>query len=590
MRPRLSYTLVGMAAGVALMLTGIFLPGGWYDRLPEPLDDLPEPAVSGLTLVRLCFAFEGAIVLSAGLWGGFRSRSSASERSVSPSVIGVREPPGVREGGLALLAIVAIGAALRLYDLGSELWLDEITTVLIHRNVPVLHLVAFRSINNHLANTLLVKAVVGLWGSTEWVIRLPAAVFGIASIPVAYLLARWIVTRRHALIAALLLAVSYHHVFFSQNARGYTAYLLWSMLGVHYLLKGLTRNRVRDWALYVLVMWLAVTAVLIGFFTIAAHVLTVGVAVWMPWRRGNPIAAIVRRAAAAWLVLWLLSFHVYATVVPTMWVALQAMYRTEAAGYAPFSQEHLAELARGISQGFGPAAVAGAVVVMMVFAVAAAHALWRRPTYTTAMLAPLAVTSLFLLATGSQFAPRFFVWVVPVAFILAVDSAAWLADTIRARSPSAGNGRRGRFALMDRTPEGVAAGLVLLSLWSLVSYYGTPKQPSRTAVEWVHQQSAEGDVVVAAYLAKAAFMFYGPAYGLREDDDFYIVHRRDELQAIETSRGGRTIRVVTTFPRALRLDHPDLYQRIMEGYRPVRSFPATVGDGGFTIWTSKSGR
>jgi mannosyltransferase len=631
--------------GIALLLAGLFLPSGWYDGLPEPWDELAEPPIRGLTIVRLCFAVEGAILLSIGLWTGLRSRSPSPARPMpQPEASGVSPGGAGRAGGAyervglrrvlraepsrrsraaaartdgsdaplvrqtsevlsvssgsadgapgvlpyALLgAIAALGAALRLYDLGSELWFDEISTVLNFRDVPAFHIIAsFPSTNNHLTNTLLVKAAVAWSGLDEWAIRLPAAAFAIATIPAQYLLARWVLPRRYALLAALLLAVSYHHIFFSQNARGYSGYLLWSMLGTHYFLQGMTRNHARDWILYVLTMLLSVAAVLIGFFVIAAHVLAFGVGAWTLRQRGRPIVGLVRNATAAGLVLGLLSVHLYASVVPQIWVTLQGVYRSEAVGYSPFSRELLDELVRGVSQGFGPGAAAGAAIVLTVFGAAAALTVWRRPLYATALLGPLGVTFLFLIATGARFSPRFFIWAVPIGFILVVDWAASLSGSVRAARSRALAGRAARLRLREMAPWPVAAGLILLSVWSLGAYYTTPKQPSRTAVEWVHQHAAEDDVVVAAYLAKAAFLFYGPAYGLRAGDGFFIVHEREELRRIEFPRAARKIWVVTTFPRALRLEYPELYQHLLERYRPIRSFPATIGDGAFTIWSS----
>ena len=53
----------------------------------------------------------------------------------------------------------ALGAILRFHHISSDRWLDEITTVLDYRNVSAIHvLTAYTAANNHLLNTLLVKA------------------------------------------------------------------------------------------------------------------------------------------------------------------------------------------------------------------------------------------------------------------------------------------------------------------------------------------------------------------------------------------------------------------------------------------------
>lgn len=66
---------------------------------------------------------------------------------------------------------------------------------------------------------------------------------GTACIPAAYWLARFALTRWQALSVALLVAVSYHLVFFSQNARGYTAHIFFSLVTSGLVLVASTRRR-----------------------------------------------------------------------------------------------------------------------------------------------------------------------------------------------------------------------------------------------------------------------------------------------------------------------------------------------------------
>src|SRR5262245_29910067 len=225
--------LVGAAA--LLLVVGALLP-----KL--------SPA-GGARVLALGFAVEGTVLLLIALLG-------LRWPPVAPGDLLVLEPPDGEEARrpiLWLLAITAVAAALRAYGIGSDLWLDEITTVLDYRNVSAFQIVTtYTSSNNHLLNTLMVQAMVRAFGPAEWAVRFPAAAFGIAGIPAAYALARVALRRRESLLAAFLVAVSYHHIFFSQNGRGYTALLFWSTLGTLFFLRGLTRDRARDWVLYVL--------------------------------------------------------------------------------------------------------------------------------------------------------------------------------------------------------------------------------------------------------------------------------------------------------------------------------------------------
>src|SRR5690606_18524020 len=78
----------------------------------------------------------------------------------------------------------------------------------------------------------------------EGLLRLPFAFFGIASIPAMAVVARGMVGRRAALLAALLLACSPWHLYWSQNARCYSMVLFFALLAMGSTFLGAQR---RSW-------------------------------------------------------------------------------------------------------------------------------------------------------------------------------------------------------------------------------------------------------------------------------------------------------------------------------------------------------
>src|SRR5215471_7282575 len=285
--------------GLLLILLGGFLPTGWYDSLPKSREQLPDPPMSGAILVRLCF-------VRAGMMGGFRL--SLPERDC------VRLPEPVPSLGDDLshpmrfvACATAVAAVLRFHAIGSDLWLDEITTVLDYEHVSPLHVVAaYVSSNNHLLNTLLIKAMIGVAGNVEWAIRLPAVLAGIACVPAQYYLARVALARRESVLGAFLLAVSYHHIFFSQNARGYTGYLLWSMLGTALFLRAFSKGSTRYWLLYILCMFLGMATMLYTAFVVIGHMLVFLGACWLLRRQGRPVLPLGKVAAISRAILGML--------------------------------------------------------------------------------------------------------------------------------------------------------------------------------------------------------------------------------------------------------------------------------------------
>lgn len=141
-----------------------------------------------------------------------------------------------------LVAITVLAAVLRLYRLGEwSFWVDEGHTF---RDVMVPSKQFWDSnIRNYPVSYLLLRALVGLGMRTsEGWLRLPFAFFGILSVPALALFGRALVGARAALVAALLLAVSPWHIYWSQSARSYTMVLFFAMIAAGTFYEGMRRR------------------------------------------------------------------------------------------------------------------------------------------------------------------------------------------------------------------------------------------------------------------------------------------------------------------------------------------------------------
>ena len=156
-----------------------------------------------------------------------------------------------------IVALTALALVLRLVRLDSGLWIDEIYS-LLHSFRPSLWQIVsvFPRDNHHPFYSVLAHLSLTVFGESAWSIRLPAALFGAATVPLLYLLGTRVASRREALLAASLLCVSYHHVWFSQNARGYAVLACFAVLGSWLLLRGLEDGRRRFFAGYAVVIGL----------------------------------------------------------------------------------------------------------------------------------------------------------------------------------------------------------------------------------------------------------------------------------------------------------------------------------------------
>ena len=110
---------------------------------------------------------------------------------------------------------------------------------------------------------------------------------------------------------AFLTAVSYHHIWFSQNARGYSAYLLFCVLATGALWRLIATPERRWIALYAVCAVLGLTSLIITAFVIITHVLLAAALVILRQRRAEPVAPLVRRLALAFGATAVASLVVY---------------------------------------------------------------------------------------------------------------------------------------------------------------------------------------------------------------------------------------------------------------------------------------
>jgi mannosyltransferase len=159
-----------------------------------------------------------------------------------------------------LVLITLLAAALRFFKLGQwSFWGDEIHTV---RH-------SLRSVNELQLNGLsffLTGFTLNLLGTSEWSARLASAVIGIVSIPVFYFPVRKMLGPVVALGACLLLALSPWHLYWSQNARFYTALLLFYTLALFAFYFWLEENRPKYLVAFLVFAGLAVLERLFALF------------------------------------------------------------------------------------------------------------------------------------------------------------------------------------------------------------------------------------------------------------------------------------------------------------------------------------
>ncbi len=130
-----------------------------------------------------------------------------------------------------LLIATLLGALLRLYSLtGQSLWVDEMLTwQMIRPGVPAGFI---EQILDSIQGPLYMAVVWPLvrLQDSALMLRLPAAIAGIVTIPLFGLVVSRLLGGRAARLAVLLLALNPFHVWYSQESRGYSFLMMFSVL------------------------------------------------------------------------------------------------------------------------------------------------------------------------------------------------------------------------------------------------------------------------------------------------------------------------------------------------------------------------
>ena len=503
----------------------------------------------------------------------------SSDASASRDSVGGRTGNVSSFEWIALAGVLLVAAAARFYRLDSSLWYDEIDTLLNFVRLPTGELIHALKANNHMFYSLQAQASIGLFSESAWSLRLPAVLFGLASLVAVWALARRAIGRVEALLVAFLLAISYHHVWFSQDARGYTGLLFWTSCATLLFARGLAGSGWRTWTLYAICMTAANYTHLSSMFFFLGHGIVYVAALAL--LRARPERA--RRypalaGAAGWKPIYgfalgaALTFALYA---PLLYQVLNVVHSMTTDPYGgPGEWRHpwrtLQEVAVSLSSA-GPLVplILGATVIA--FGRGAISLARREPVITAVYLLHVPLTMLILAALNSRIWPRFFL--MDIGFIyLAVVHGTFVWCRYLAR----GLGGDEDSVLRARIFSAAAVAVMIVgSLWLLARNYAYPKQDFAGAVAYVERERGPDDAVTSLQVARLAFRLYAPHWA--------AVDSVAELDALRRS-APRTW-VVAAFPK---YGPPAPYGEAMaKDFDVVTRLRGTLVNGDIVIYRSR---
>ena len=468
---------------------------------------------------------------------------------------------------MAALSIVAL--ALRLWNLNSDLWIDEVFTLLDFVREPIGEiLTSFPSQNQHMLFSIFAHVSTSIFGESAWSLRLPSVFFGIASIWAFFFMCRRLVGTQEALLGSVLMTVSYHHIWFSQNARGYMGLLLFTLMATWFWFEGLETNKWKWWLGYaatiVMGMWVHPTMA----FVVAAHgIVHVTLLIW-PGILGSTASAFLseRRAGIRPFVSWLLSVTVtlqlYALSLPEFLAV--GLHEESKASEWTNPLWVITESLQSLKIGFAGTLVLVCGGAFVAFGWARLFKLNRRAAVLMVLPALLAGVSMLLL--GHNIWPRFFFFSMGFGLLTVIHGAVELPKFLAHYFKSF----QAKQSIVSFAGVGFCLLVIIASLTTLPKNYALPKQNFSGAKNFVERNTASGDGIVAVSLA-------GVVYGSYLKPHWPVASTGPELETIQ--QGSVRVWLVYTLPIEVKAFRPDLWKMIENEYEVVKVFPGTLNGG-----------
>ena len=482
----------------------------------------------------------------------------------------------------AVASLLAMALVLRIIGLNASLWYDEVSTLTNYVRLPWGELATdFSSLNNHMFYSLQAKAAVELFGESAWALRLPALLMGMASLVLIWWLARREIGRAAALLTLLLLALSYHHVWFTQNARGYTGLLTWTTAATILLMSGLRKPSWRVWTGYGLCLAAGMyTHLSAGFFFVAHGVVFAAILAMALLR---PRGQTARHYPGVRSLQAFYGFGLGGALTLLLHLPLLDQIRSSVGEVSSGSSTSamaewnnplrtLQEIAGGLDAlgPLAPFALAGGLLVLIVGAVMVAR---RSPLLAAIYLTQIPLSLVLLVALSFRIWPRYFFVDIGFLFLcVAVGGLAVIEFVEKAvrRTPM----RAVAHAALPVALVVIAGASSVL----LARNYAHPKQDLQGAVELVERERGANDATTSVGLASRPIRdYFAPRWPVTE-----TVADLDRLLA-----GGRTVWLITAFEGHTRATQADVMREVDRRFDKVADLPGTMGGGTVRVYRSR---
>ncbi|MBP6821484.1 MAG: glycosyltransferase family 39 protein [Acidobacteria bacterium] len=571
MNRRTIFSWILVVIGGLLLLAAVLVSNAGYH---QALVTNPVRSLSwGPTLFRALLAVHGLALIAAGLiWQRNVQSAGFSRNAGNVQDIGLS-----RNTGIFLVVLSAVALTLRLFRLNTDLWFDEILTLLDFVRLPMGDIVtSFPSQNQHMFFSVLSRISVVVFGESAAAVRLPSVLFGVASLWALFFLAKKVAGVRAALLTCTLLTFSYHHIWFSQNARGYMGLMFFTTLVTWLWMEAWERGG-GWWVSYAVAAALGAWIHMTMVFVVAAHCALYLVWLARPTLLGSNTEERNRnwwQPILAWTLCGTLTLQLYALALPEFLSA--GLHETSEPSEWTTLWWMVKESVRSLRIGFS------GLVILLAGGVMVANG-WlglfkRNRMASLAMVVPAVFSGAVMVIMSHNIWPRFFFFLMGFGLLIAVYGALAVPQLLRWFVPA----ERISDRLLTNAGVGLAVLMIVASTLTIPRCYALPKQDYTGARDFVERSRHSDDAVVAVGLAGVAYSKYFAAQWPMWNE----AQTQAELDAVR--KGHSDVWLVYTIPIQVKAYRPDIWQAIESDFEVVKVFPGTLGGGEVFVCRQKS--
>ncbi|NPE27429.1 hypothetical protein HNV12_05495 [Methanococcoides sp. SA1] len=493
-----------------------------------------------------------------------KKRASQSSVQVKGSVNNLQEAITSYPQILILILISLLGIYLRIHALGSEsLWLDEASSYVMVNKNSLSEVWNSAIADRHPPLHFLILHFVSLISNSEFMLRLPSAIFGIMTIPLIYLTGEKVFGKREGLISALILTISVVHLFYSQEARMYSQMIFFSLASFYFIYAASKENRPWQWAGFALSSALAFYSFYYTIFVLIPEILFYLAIQFKDSIKLRRIAITDINNFRSFIIS---GFAFLITISPLI---------------IPFISQSLSRTSTaptwGLGQSFNFFIVLikqygtynnNSYILFSLFILGFAFLMYKKNEREdgfllgSMILIPLIVS--YILAAKMPFTPRHMLFVLPFYMLIISRGVTGFADMIVPSTPK----KKSNSHIYNILIISVILLIIgAISFTPISSYYqGMQKNDWRGVSEYFSEQTREGDVIVIlpTYM-RSSFEYYYDFEGVHQEG----AYSANELDAIILKYPNNRIWYVVTWDISAANPEGDAINWLNANTRPV---------------------